>query len=561
MTIPLFPPKKALAQPAPWSSDAALLFGVFLLTVRRVGVTGTTRETVAEQLFSALGEFVSVSSSGGSLADVWVALAAITCVLCGWTPVTPPPSAAAAAEWSRVLALFGIPLLVAHDETPSLQGTLVCVAVCLPALRSPPLILLPTPPTADEEWQPSALRSALHTSTLKLDLKQCTTREQVEDIAWRKQREVDVLAARLSKLDHSMKREKLWLQKQLRTLEREISHAPSVQRLQSELDTATEELQALRQQQSLDRTAMAALQQQLRDVQRETHEMETSFGHELHDKAIAEVAKERVRTLGGQWWGYLPWVSLLFTIVPNGGAREEPAILDSLLQGCITGLGFLSRANGHLADVGFPTLADMMDLAPESCFGALFTAVEATMIFFMALLRWRLNADQLDVYNLNALESSRFFHRVNHVALIFALIAFVGLVGLGTFQYHNLPAANVAFVSTFFVAISLYLTLLLLVDVRAGSASVAMRVFRLVLLLLQVATTVAFVILRYVGRGTFDVPEGVVQLVAVALLNVHLLTFASELTAVEVVFDVRKLSRIEAAKVLSEETPLRFDFD
>lgn len=75
-----------------------------------------------------------------------------------------------------------------------------------------------------------------------------------------------------------------------------------------------------------------------------------------------------------------------------------------------------------------------MNLAPESCFGAMFTAIESTALFFIGLLRWRLNMGSLDAHNLRTMDSSRYFHKMNHVAVLCNTAACVGLVGIGAFQ-------------------------------------------------------------------------------------------------------------------------------
>lgn len=347
------------------TSAGLLLCTASLVMLRRVGISGTTLETQCAQLVDVLREFVAVPD----MLNVWAVLSDVTHLLAGWRPAyIDEGEAVAIAELACVLRLFGVPLLLdrsmSASRAPGAPGALIALAVCIPALRSPSLILLPQQQRdgAGDEWVPAS-RLTLQAGVLKQELKQCSTVEQLHELVWRKQREVDVLHTRLSKLDHAMKKEKVFWQSQLHALEAQAKDTPSLHALQEELDSTRAELSAMRQQVSLDRTGMEQLQRRIRQMQFETTELEVTAERDENRKSVEAEVAQRVRRIGGQRWAYLPWAQVR-THRSDGecgrNALTPPRVQLLFTVLALVGLSMWAYRNGHLDNVGFPCISDMV---------------------------------------------------------------------------------------------------------------------------------------------------------------------------------------------------------
>jgi hypothetical protein len=102
--------------------------------------------------------------------------------------------------------------------------------------------------------------------------------------------------------------------------------------------------------------------------------------------------------------------------------------------------------NGHLfLDEHIPFISSAIDYPPESCVGSMFLSIVAFLILMIVAIRWRLNTDALDAFNLSQLSSSRYHHRLNGFAFVAGIIASLAVIGIGSFQEHNIPQGHLAF--------------------------------------------------------------------------------------------------------------------
>ncbi len=259
----------------------------------------------------------------------------------------------------------------------------------------------------------------------------------------------------------------------------------------------------------------------------ERSEMEGALMQKLNEAQAAPAPEKPARQFGGTRWVYLPWFMLLFCAV------------------CVTGLYVWAYLDGDLKteDGSIPFISSAINMPPESCVGSLFLAITAYLLMMMVAIRWRLNTDALDAHNLKMLSSSRGYHRLNGLAFLTGAIGCICVIGLGSFQEHNVRLGHLLFGAGFFGFMIFSMLGNLLIDWKLR----AHLGFRIVRLVLVVAAGGAFVatVGMYWSLSSLPVANAraVLEIVLSALVLIYLMTYSHEFAAVEVLFDVRKLSQ------------------
>lgn len=318
-------------------------------------------------------------------------------------------------------------------------------------------------------------------------------------------------------------------------------------------------IQNLQRERSLDSESMSAMRARMSNMAEEARQLEATIASQskaIQDKrpskritdahGVPSIRVDRsIRALGGRRWAYMPWFMLLFTGL------------------CVLGCYVWAYENGHIDLSNIPFISKAIDMPPESCFGSLFLAVVGWFLMFLAAIRWRLNSDLLERINVELLSASRRFHVMNSVAVILCVFAAICITGLGSFQLHVVYQVHYAFAVGFFVSLNIYLALLVRVDYRLKKyTSVRMRIFRLVLVCVSGALFIVDFSLFFVSGGLEGSVRSVIEIVMSVVVLVHLMTFASEFSSIEVLFDVRRLSKKEIEhRIKSETTPLIFDLE
>jgi hypothetical protein len=183
------------------------------------------------------------------------------------------------------------------------------------------------------------------------------------------------------------------------------------------------------------------------------------------------------------------------------------------------------------------------------------------MIVIILMIRWRLNIDSLDAYNLQRLVSSRRFHRLNYFGLLFACLAGICFTGVGSFQIHNLRIAHLAFGGLFFLFMNLCLLFNVIIDWRLGTP-LGLRVVRLLLIIMTASLLLGVGGLYFFEGDAVQDSKSVMEIIMTLMVLIHIMTYTRELSDIQVFFDARKLSAEEIKKrsvaEMSDVTPLLF---
>ena len=280
----------------------------------------------------------------------------------------------------------------------------------------------------------------------------------------------------------------------------------------------------------MDAEGMNALQAQLQRLHAETRETENALLQKVNEATAAPAPPRPARQIGGTKWVFLPWFTLLFAALS------------------VTGLYVWAYFNGHLFDDGsIPFISTAIDDPPESCMGSFILAILAWMVFMMVAIRWRLNTSALDENNLANLTSSRRFHVLNGITFLAGLNAVLCLVGIGSFQEHNVRLAHLLCGAGFFCFMGFSMVGNVVIDFKlAKRVALSMRVFRLILALATVGVFVAIAVMYWVeSNAVARDAKAVLEIVCSFLVMIYLMTYAYDFSGVELLFDVRKLSRHE----------------
>jgi hypothetical protein len=355
--------------------------------------------------------------------------------------------------------------------------------------------------------------------------------------------------AGLAKLDKVAKEEKMWLSGKVMELEEQLRASQDAALLESELEEKREEVLQLRRQVSVDAEGMRALRAKMEAFNAERAEMESALMQRLNEAQGAPAPEKPARQFGGTRWVYLPWFMLLFCAV------------------CVTGLYVWAYLDGDLKtdDGSIPFLSSAINMPPESCVGSLFLSITAYLLLLMVAIRWRLNTDALDAHNLQVLSSSRSYHRLNGVAFLSGAVGCICIIGIGSFQEHNVRLGHLLFGAGFF-GFSIFAMLgNVIIDFKLKS-HLAIRVVRLFLVIVAFGAFVATVGM-YWSLESLPVANAraVLEIALCGFILIYLMTYSKEFAAVEVLFDVRKLSQQDwdrkRAQAEAEDMPLLAHLD
>ncbi len=318
----------------------------------------------------------------------------------------------------------------------------------------------------------------------------------------------------------------MWLSSKMMELEEQLRQARASALLESELEEKRREVLHLRRQLSVDAEGMSALKAKMASFNAERAEMESALLQKLNEAQAAPAPDKPARQIGGARWTYLPWFMLLFCGLG------------------ITGLYVWAYYNGHLfLEDRIPFISSAIDLPPESCLGSLFLTLVAAQMLMLVSIRWRLNTSALDEHNLQMLASSRAHHRLNGFAFVCGCIACLCVVGIGSFQEHNIRLAHLLFGAFFFAFMLMSMLCNTVIDWKVR-AQTGIRVFRLVLVLLGGAVFVSVVAMYWSDtEPRVADAKAVLEIVCSAIVIVYMMTYSHDFAKVEVLFDVRKLSQ------------------
>ena len=462
-----------------------------------------------------------------------------------------------------MMKIFGIPLLIKEEdmEKSSVVSAVVQLGLCIGPLRSPSLILV----RPQHVTSPNGHTPRKRAGTTKKELSNAKTMDDLRELVEAKQRQIDLIQTRLSKVDSIAKEEKFWLQKQLRELETQVGASKGDQEVREELEQAKLRLSMLQKQSVLDSQRISKMEDRYELLKQESKQLEQQLAAVKSRGARSNIKSsiDSVRRIGGNKWVYVPWFLLLFTALS------------------IAGCYIWAFKNKHFLPGQIPFISAVLNNPPESCYGSLVLSVTSFIILVIGLIRYRLNSSLLDAYNLSRLNSSRAMHILNGFGMGVLVLACLGLVGVGnpsyimsllviflifnlffstgSFQYQNVKYAHMTFGIIFYVCMSLYLILMLRIDfVLRDDVSTAMRVTRVVFACVQIACMIAILALFFFSEEMAVNAKTILEICLSFFIMVHFMTFSAALSGIEVLFDVRRLSERERKRreQVSETTAL-----
>ena len=539
------PPLARLQEETGFTDRNKLLMPAFLAHLATLGTFTATRfDALEKQLVEALDAAVSYNPDRG---EAWETVANICLVLSGCAPES-------REMLSAIFKLFHIPLLfegnAGEGKSPSRVEAFIQLSLCVFALRSPSLILVPPSLTSSRAGLDSSFTSRRKVSAAKRELKQAgDSVDALRDLVMQKQREVDSLSTRLQKLDHVAKDERFRHQKQVQSLEEQMGGLQTLHQVQNELAATQSKLEAERRRASMDAEQSSSYQSQLADVTEELQLLEAELA-QARKQVRAEPPRKRLpRRLGtSMTFAYLPWMLLIFT------------------GGCIAAAYVWALYTGSLANDHIPFISQAIDQPPESGFGSLFLSITAVMLLFCAGIRWRLTIDSLDELNLRLMAATRRYHRLNILSLLCAFVGSISLMGVGAFQISTVPVPHLVFGGLFFLFTNLWLTFNLRLDWRLTTAQ-SLRVVRLVLVSLCYALLVGVTVLYFLDSSqAMQDARSVMEILLTFFLFVNIVTLSTDLASIELTFDARKLNQseirsINANQAFDDSTPLLLKID
>ena len=291
-----------------------------------------------------------------------------------------------------------------------------------------------------------------------------------------KQRQLEVEAAKLSKLSKTSKEEKLWLSSKIMELEEALRNVRGTEQVEQELEVARQDVSKLQEMASESEQKVHRLQREIERERAEAEEMKSVLLRRVSE-AISEPRSEKpARQFGGTRWVInrsegknCVFHKNLFSPFSGLSSLVHVAVLQRLYYWSLRlyvfffkkkshfsffKLSFFKGAyfNGHLfLDEQIPFISSAIDYAPESCVGSMFMSITAIFMFMIIAIRWRLNTDALDAVNLASLTSSvnwkkrkffSFFFLRKKIRVFSCREFIIDLMGLGFLLERRAPFAS-----------------------------------------------------------------------------------------------------------------------